>query len=280
MTPCRRLSRAPLEERELEDGGKPRTRQIGEQFRILDPARVPLKPRSPNRMRINGLATLAGLGWGCCWWCWWSSRFDDAVRGRRAGRHRPARAGAAARFVTTKPTRPAAVAACDRSAAPSASCGLRGPGLVPAVGKFRWSERRSVLMDGSTKPCAAPTSTPVEARVPRRRRRKSSPGCSSRTKSVTAPEPQGLRASPWARRRRPPEPGEDRRRRDGAGSTPAADSNGSSCRAPRGRCSVEPVPESRGDTAPSPAEQPLKSVIVTSASPGDGQEPRGPSTWP
>ena len=39
-------------------------RQIGEQFRILDPPRVPLKPQSPNRMRINALATLAGLGLG------------------------------------------------------------------------------------------------------------------------------------------------------------------------------------------------------------------------
>jgi polysaccharide chain length determinant protein (PEP-CTERM system associated) len=39
-------------------------RQIGEQFRILDPPRVPLKPQSPNRVRINVLGTLAGLGLG------------------------------------------------------------------------------------------------------------------------------------------------------------------------------------------------------------------------
>jgi uncharacterized protein involved in exopolysaccharide biosynthesis len=39
-------------------------RQIGEQFRILDPARVPLKPQSPNRVRINLMGTLAGLGLG------------------------------------------------------------------------------------------------------------------------------------------------------------------------------------------------------------------------
>jgi len=39
-------------------------RQIGEQFQILDPPRVPLKPESPNRMRINGSATLAGLALG------------------------------------------------------------------------------------------------------------------------------------------------------------------------------------------------------------------------
>jgi polysaccharide chain length determinant protein (PEP-CTERM system associated) len=39
-------------------------RQIGEQFRILDPPRVPLKPASPNRIKINMVGTLAGLGLG------------------------------------------------------------------------------------------------------------------------------------------------------------------------------------------------------------------------
>jgi len=39
-------------------------RQIGEQFRILDPPRVPLNPHSPDRKRINLLGTLAGLGLG------------------------------------------------------------------------------------------------------------------------------------------------------------------------------------------------------------------------
>jgi uncharacterized protein involved in exopolysaccharide biosynthesis len=39
-------------------------RAIGEQFRLLDPARVPLKAQSPNRLRINGIATLGGLGFG------------------------------------------------------------------------------------------------------------------------------------------------------------------------------------------------------------------------
>jgi hypothetical protein len=39
-------------------------RQIGEQFRILDPPRVPLKPNSPNRLKINMMGTLAGLGLG------------------------------------------------------------------------------------------------------------------------------------------------------------------------------------------------------------------------
>jgi len=39
-------------------------RQIGEQFRILDPARLPLKPTSPNRPKINAIGALAGLGLG------------------------------------------------------------------------------------------------------------------------------------------------------------------------------------------------------------------------
>ena len=39
-------------------------RQIGEQFRILDPPRVPLTPRSPNRVRINLTGAFAGLGAG------------------------------------------------------------------------------------------------------------------------------------------------------------------------------------------------------------------------
>jgi len=38
--------------------------QKGEQFRVLDPPRVPLTPRSPNRVRINLTGTLAGLGAG------------------------------------------------------------------------------------------------------------------------------------------------------------------------------------------------------------------------
>jgi polysaccharide chain length determinant protein (PEP-CTERM system associated) len=36
-------------------------RQIGEQFRILDPARIPAKPISPDRMKINGIGAGAGL---------------------------------------------------------------------------------------------------------------------------------------------------------------------------------------------------------------------------
>ena len=39
-------------------------RQIGEQFRIIDSARLPERPFSPNRMRLNMLGLLAGLGLG------------------------------------------------------------------------------------------------------------------------------------------------------------------------------------------------------------------------
>ena len=39
-------------------------RQIGEQFRIVDSARLPERPFSPNRMRFNLLGLLAGLGLG------------------------------------------------------------------------------------------------------------------------------------------------------------------------------------------------------------------------
>jgi hypothetical protein len=39
-------------------------RQIGEQFRILDSARMPEKPISPDRARFNMLGLLAGLGFG------------------------------------------------------------------------------------------------------------------------------------------------------------------------------------------------------------------------
>jgi len=36
-------------------------RQIGEQFKLLDPARVPEKPFSPDRQRLNVLGIVAGL---------------------------------------------------------------------------------------------------------------------------------------------------------------------------------------------------------------------------
>jgi uncharacterized protein involved in exopolysaccharide biosynthesis len=39
-------------------------RQIGEQFRILDAARLPARPESPNRPRLYGLGVVAGLGAG------------------------------------------------------------------------------------------------------------------------------------------------------------------------------------------------------------------------
>jgi uncharacterized protein involved in exopolysaccharide biosynthesis len=39
-------------------------RQIGEQFRILDPARTPVRPTGVNRLEINGIGAAIGLGLG------------------------------------------------------------------------------------------------------------------------------------------------------------------------------------------------------------------------
>src|SRR5207302_118024 len=39
-------------------------RQIGEQFKVLDPARLPEKPVSPNRAAANGAGALGGLLFG------------------------------------------------------------------------------------------------------------------------------------------------------------------------------------------------------------------------
>lgn len=39
-------------------------RQVGEIFRIIDGARMPEKPHSPNRVRLNIIGALAGLGLG------------------------------------------------------------------------------------------------------------------------------------------------------------------------------------------------------------------------
>ena len=39
-------------------------RQVGEQFRILDPARVPVKPIGPKRLQITGIGTVMGLALG------------------------------------------------------------------------------------------------------------------------------------------------------------------------------------------------------------------------
>jgi polysaccharide chain length determinant protein (PEP-CTERM system associated) len=39
-------------------------RQAGEQFRILDPARMPERPFSPNRLKINLMGAIAGIGLG------------------------------------------------------------------------------------------------------------------------------------------------------------------------------------------------------------------------
>jgi hypothetical protein len=40
------------------------SRQIGEQFRILDPARVPQRPFSPNRPRLDAVGALLGFALG------------------------------------------------------------------------------------------------------------------------------------------------------------------------------------------------------------------------
>jgi uncharacterized protein involved in exopolysaccharide biosynthesis len=39
-------------------------RQIGEQFKVLDPARVPQTPFSPNRLQLNLMGLIAGLAFG------------------------------------------------------------------------------------------------------------------------------------------------------------------------------------------------------------------------
>jgi polysaccharide chain length determinant protein (PEP-CTERM system associated) len=39
-------------------------RQIGEQFKILDPARLPERPTSPNRTQLHSMGLLAGVGFG------------------------------------------------------------------------------------------------------------------------------------------------------------------------------------------------------------------------
>jgi uncharacterized protein involved in exopolysaccharide biosynthesis len=39
-------------------------RQIGEQFKILDPARLPERPTSPNRPQLQSMGLMAGIGFG------------------------------------------------------------------------------------------------------------------------------------------------------------------------------------------------------------------------
>ena len=61
------------------------SRQIGEQFRILDPARVPERPFSPDRLRLNGMGTLGGVAFGLAFvllleWRDTSLKNDDDVR--------------------------------------------------------------------------------------------------------------------------------------------------------------------------------------------------------
>ena len=61
------------------------SRQIGEQFRVVDQARVPDRPFSPNRLRLNALGTMAGVmvGLGLVFLLEWrdtSLKSDDDVR--------------------------------------------------------------------------------------------------------------------------------------------------------------------------------------------------------
>lgn len=39
-------------------------RQIGEQFRVLDPARLPERPVGPDRLRVNVAGTSSGFALG------------------------------------------------------------------------------------------------------------------------------------------------------------------------------------------------------------------------
>ena len=44
--------------------GEPRGRMVGEQFKVIDPARLPERPVGPSRLGVNVVGTLAGLGLG------------------------------------------------------------------------------------------------------------------------------------------------------------------------------------------------------------------------
>ena len=54
-------------------------RQIGEQFKILDPARLPEKPSSPNRPQLYLLGLAVALGAGVAWAAA-AEYFDRALR--------------------------------------------------------------------------------------------------------------------------------------------------------------------------------------------------------
>ena len=72
-------------------------RQIGEQFRLLEPARLPERPISPNRPQIYTMGALGGLALGLGLALLARlSRPDAANRGRPYGRLRAAGAGARA----------------------------------------------------------------------------------------------------------------------------------------------------------------------------------------
>ena len=219
-------------------------RQIGEQFRILDPPRVPLKPHSPNRIRINLIGTLAGLGLGLL--LLGLAQYRDSTMRSEADVLGAIELPVLALvpFVTTEADLrrqrrrrwlvAAAVVAVVR--------GHRGPVLVPAVVEVRRvsaAVRRSVVMGRIDEALRrsnldAGQGTGAEAPAPAPR-----PGGSSSTKTPERPRARralGARARGPARRRAARVPQGTAGRRGGAGSTPAR-SNGSSCRRPRRRCS-------------------------------------------
>ena len=221
-------------------------RQIGEQFRVLDPPRVPLKPNSPNRARINLMGTIAGLGVGLLLLGLTYVR-DSTMRSEAdvlgaielpvlvllpfVATEADLRREQRLRWMTWA----AAVAAFAGTAALVWFLRLwkirrrdGDPGLQTR-GEDRW--------DISTKRFSARTWMRRRARAPRRPRRPPRPGASDRMSTATAPGPRDpRRASPQSAR--PPgarlSPRTSRRRR-GAGSTRRR-SNASSGRKRRGRC--------------------------------------------
>ena len=69
-------------------------RQIGEQFRVLEPARLPERPISPNRLQINTMGALGGLAVGMGLVLLLEYRGPQSSdRDRRARRSRPPGAG-------------------------------------------------------------------------------------------------------------------------------------------------------------------------------------------
>ena len=59
--PAGRLQGTADQERSVEGRVDLENRQIGEHFRVLDPARVPVKPIGPKRLLISAIGLVAGL---------------------------------------------------------------------------------------------------------------------------------------------------------------------------------------------------------------------------